>query len=386
MKLIQPLSSASIQRRLGSLFSSIERNLSAKLVGLPGSGKSTLVRFACEDPALRRILKISSGRQFLYLDLVAALLSGGEKTLINEAEKKLKVIKKQSLTVVLNSTLLLGNIPSFQLMLAENYLKYRPNLNFIFLFPGPCDDTELIKLFPLFKIPLEEAKVIFPLFAPEEIRFNLAVWEKILSCQFKEEEEKIIANLSGGLASLIKSLALLTKEKQNLGSDHESLLKLDEITGPLDRILQALSDDQKIILKEIAQGKGDNKLFLLEETKALIDLGIIIRKEKRLSLFSPFLTKYLLSRREPATEISQIAFNDFLTPSPQRLLDALLASRGRRISRDQAGEAVWRKNWEEKYSDWALDQIVSQIRKKMTHLKDKKRLVTLRGIGFELLP
>ena len=54
-------------------------------------------------------------------------------------------------------------------------------------------------------------------------------------------------------------------------------------------------------------------------------------------------------------------------------------------SRDDIGDVLWGKESYEKYSDWAIDQIMSKIRKKLGLLGTKTRIVTVRGRGYKLV-
>ena len=54
-------------------------------------------------------------------------------------------------------------------------------------------------------------------------------------------------------------------------------------------------------------------------------------------------------------------------------------------SRDEIGDTLWGKESYEKYSDWAIDQLMSKLRKKLEKLGIKDRLATVRGKGYKLL-
>lgn len=53
-------------------------------------------------------------------------------------------------------------------------------------------------------------------------------------------------------------------------------------------------------------------------------------------------------------------------------------------SREEIGEIVWPSNSIEQYSDWALDQLISRIRKKLTKYQLPISIQTLRGKGYAL--
>ena len=52
---------------------------------------------------------------------------------------------------------------------------------------------------------------------------------------------------------------------------------------------------------------------------------------------------------------------------------------------DEIGEALWGKDSYDKYSDWAIDQLISKLRKKLETLGFKNVLKTVRGKGYKLV-
>jgi DNA-binding response OmpR family regulator len=56
------------------------------------------------------------------------------------------------------------------------------------------------------------------------------------------------------------------------------------------------------------------------------------------------------------------------------------------VTRDEVASILWKKDVITKYSDWAIDKIISRIRKKIEiDPKKPKYLLTLRGVGFKFL-
>ncbi len=54
------------------------------------------------------------------------------------------------------------------------------------------------------------------------------------------------------------------------------------------------------------------------------------------------------------------------------------------VSRDQIARIIWGKNYEEKYSDWAIDQTVSRFRKKIAkYYISKDTIKTIKGRGYK---
>lgn len=54
------------------------------------------------------------------------------------------------------------------------------------------------------------------------------------------------------------------------------------------------------------------------------------------------------------------------------------------IPKDALAKAVWGDRWEEKYSDWAIDKLISNLRKKMEDVSYPRYIKSFKGKGFKL--
>ena len=68
------------------------------------------------------------------------------------------------------------------------------------------------------------------------------------------------------------------------------------------------------------------------------------------------------------------------------MLVCFLKNKGQIISRDQIGDVLWGDKAYDRYSDWAVDQLISQLRKKLIDLGIKgASLQTIRNRGYRWL-
>lgn len=178
-----------------------------------------------------------------------------------------------------------------------------------------------------------------------------------------------------------------------------------EIRAVSDRILEVLTEEMKNFLTEITIDKV-YELPNKEELLALESLGLISKSED--GSYQPFclafrdaVLKTVLPRTNNTTkqskglvfesDLNSISFDgkpleDDLTRQEFELLSYLIKSPNKLHSRDEIAEALWGKDSFEKYSDWAIDQLMSKLRKKLTSLKVKDNtLVTVRGRGYKLI-
>jgi len=124
-----------------------------------------------------------------------------------------------------------------------------------------------------------------------------------------------------------------------------------------------------------------------------LGLGIIKRKKNRFiinfselskaALKIPNLVNTKLSFKNKKIWAEKTDISPQLSPVQQDLLQVLLKNIGKPVSREEIAQAIWKKGWEEKYSDWAIDQAVSGLRKKLEKLWINPQLIkTVKKKGF----
>ena len=52
------------------------------------------------------------------------------------------------------------------------------------------------------------------------------------------------------------------------------------------------------------------------------------------------------------------------------------------LTRDSLGDIIWNKEVDDKFSEWAIDQHISRLRKKLKRLGIAISIKTLKGIGY----
>jgi DNA-binding winged helix-turn-helix (wHTH) protein len=174
--------------------------------------------------------------------------------------------------------------------------------------------------------------------------------------------QKKIVTLSGGNPGILKALFLLAQEDKLSGWSTDI-----NLTSRLTRILDELTKKELSILQNI-QANRSNPL-----SKNLVRFGYI----KENTIFSPIVQKYFpLFYDESGTHLS----------TSEKLIFQLLKRESPAVvSRDEIAKLVWKSKWTEKYSDWAIDQIVHDIREKLVHLKSPWTIKTKRNGGYYII-
>ncbi len=70
-----------------------------------------------------------------------------------------------------------------------------------------------------------------------------------------------------------------------------------------------------------------------------------------------------------------------LTSQERTLFDGL-KTKNEIFNRDQVAQIIWGTNWTNKYSDWAIDKLVSKLKSKLVY--SKYEILTIRGRGYQL--
>jgi DNA-binding response OmpR family regulator len=65
------------------------------------------------------------------------------------------------------------------------------------------------------------------------------------------------------------------------------------------------------------------------------------------------------------------------------ILTLFLKNPGKVLTRDDIGAVLWGESSYEKYSDWAIDQLMSKLRKKLKEIGVNVEISTLRGRGYK---
>ena len=169
-----------------------------------------------------------------------------------------------------------------------------------------------------------------------DIEHTISHWETKLNTNFIPKQKQLIIKYSDGSPFKAKVLC------QNLAVYKPG---------------KDLADDLEIYMQKIISSrfsiKTQRKKLEYNETEGTIYLG------------------------------SQI-YGTHLTPSEYDILKLLIQKAPNLINRDEIADILWGKNQFERYSDWAIDKLISNLRKKIE--ETGYTVITSKGRGFYLSP
>lgn len=81
--------------------------------------------------------------------------------------------------------------------------------------------------------------------------------------------------------------------------------------------------------------------------------------------------------------LNGVPVTDTFSGNEVRVLQVFADAPASVVSRDAVAQAIWGTSWEDRYSDWAIDQTIGRIRKKMLRFDFPKTMIrTVKGKGF----
>lgn len=114
----------------------------------------------------------------------------------------------------------------------------------------------------------------------------------------------------------------------------------------------------------------------------LIKTGVVVEGKLFSPLFEGWLKRQLGKQRVEINEERMKEWERELSYQEYEVLKLLWSKRGQVVTRAEIAGAMWSSKNEEKYSDWAIDQIMSKIRKKLGDVGEKRVIGTVKGKGF----
>lgn len=234
-------------------------------------------------------------------------------------------------------------------------------------------------------------------------------YEKKLEYKISQSDKEIIYNLTGGNIWLMKKIITLHNENPEIfhnGKDlADKLLTIYDIQVTVDYFWNKLSPQDSSnalsLLKNEDQDIVNNYLF---------ESGILIRNhDGSITTFSPLLDSYikntLLKVEQDSNTKSEITNKIFKIDSEDRIITKdhavigseltktefdvlayLIENSGKAVTRDELGVVMWGDERFEKYSDYAIDRLISRIRSKIgENASAPKYLKTVKGVGFRFI-
>lgn len=423
---------------IAQIASLIKEGNSCQLIGLPGSGRSTLLSLLANN---RQVRLKHFGEDNKKIHFVLANFSEVKKRSLVDVMKYLFLNLTESLRErkMLEEHKAVGDIFREHLQFQDElilfqgfkeaieYLALEKKIIIVFLFDRFEEYLPVVtsEFFANLRVLRSRAKykfsIIFSVYRPlesflepsvlsdyydfvagqiiylsiqdaETTKFRIAYIEKITGKKVSEETLSEIIALSGGSGRLIK---LAVEAVLAHGENHKDLAKflLDQKT-----IKTALLEIWSILTQQeqasLLSGKFDNQ----EIVSYLENVGLIKNKKIQIPFFESIIRGEAGKERgENVTIVYDENTNsikkgtdiisDHLTASEFRLLKFLLQSKEKIVEREELISVVWQENKSTAgITDQAVDQLIFRLRRKIEDdPNDPRYLQTVKGRGFRFI-
>lgn len=424
------------QRELKLLIPFIEKGLSSQLIGIPGSGKSNVLRLLAYNKEARahNFGEYEKVLHFVYIDcselknkplfditkfiLISLSFSLGERGLIDESRKVNDLLKEglethdemmlfqsikksldylsieKKLTIHLlfdKFDLIVPQLTSdffTNLKVLRNHAKYR--FASVFSVTRPLEELIDPTLMEDFQDLIADNTIYVELYDNAWLDFRLSYIERAARKTLDQDiKEKVLA-LSGGHSELSKLSYETLVTEEHIPEDLEQyLLKKGSIQGSCSRIWKSLLPSEQVALKNnVSYADATDKFPYLTNGYLISENGPTI----------PIFTSYIKSVPVENTEklifdedkneiiLGEFPISDRLSPLEFKLLKYLINNKERLCNKDEIISNVWgdQKSFEG-VTDQALDQIFYRLRKKIENDPANPHYIhTIKGKGYKL--
>lgn len=366
-----------------------------QLIGLPGSGKSLLLRSLNSSNTLR----------FCYLDCnlmpektTSSILNFILSRLENKPEDiaKLEVIHKKLEKLVSvylsdsNNKLILvfdafdnlidsSLLPLFKILKGLHDQKHS-SLIFLFSVDREITNPQTLSVFGEFgSLVFENLLFLSPL-NKKDTFLIVQETEKQLGKKVSPENKEKIYQLSGGFIRTIKCLAKAIIGGQTIESLTLSPNLNIHLNYHFEQLLEALKPETEI-LKNLVMNKTNSSDQ--KNLQTLINLSVI-KPDKTFSL--PLFFNFLKNKFQETPTFSEslmdiIHLKNNLTSSEYKALIYLFNHQDKICTREDLISSIWGENASLETSDHALDQLIHRLKSKLKTSTPPVMLETIRGRG-----
>jgi len=282
-----------------------------------------------------------------------------------------------------------------------------PRLHYIFLLRERVTRQENISKWGELNEAIMQNIIYVPLRSEKDTKYMIDYLSEEYKVKISEAQEVIIRNLCGGHPYMIKVavrfLARNINENFTPGQLESLLSDYYELKSVARAIFEARGDKEKKVLQLVAEGKKVSQEYD-EISTFLRNLGLTFFDKKVTNkLFGELFTKSIVGSEEKKNDstgtngdlhinentgailVGGKTVEELFTRQEYMILSMFLQKKDKLFTRDEIGEMLWGKESYEKYSDWAIDQLMSKLRRKLKKIGIKSSLITIRGRGYKLV-
>lgn len=277
-----------------------------------------------------------------------------------------------------------------------------PRVHYLFLNRTPVEEPHKILLWGDLTEALLQNVVYIPIHKDDTIEYLLDYFANFYNTKFSGEERKILRHLCGGHSYMLKVASRFVS--LNRGENLENRLRYHyELFSIAETIFNTRTQQEKDVLIKIVKHEQIEDVNR-EVLEFLESLGLVLRDKKgELNVFCKLVEDAIVAagksqkqnthieqeinydQEKSAIVLNGVPIDEKFTHQEHEVLVLFLMKKDIIVKREEVGDILWGKESYDKYSDWAIDQLMSKLRKKLGVLGSKSTIATLRGRGYKLL-
>lgn len=224
----------------------------------------------------------------------------------------------------------------------------------------------------------------YPLYSASDTRLFIELLEKEWNISVSPKDKDHIVDNCGGHFWLVKEAVRRIAAGGKWSTFDEGMV------FRLRTIFEQTLPVEQSVLKKIIAGKSD---FSSEERVSIAYLErmrVIDKDQKKcaIGMFNDYILRYEekpagLNLTNSTIYLNNVPIDKFFSRKEHRVLRLLLEKDGKVATRNDIANAIWPTDTEKQYSDWAIDQIIARLRKRLLQLYiSPKMLQSVRGKGY----
>lgn len=226
----------------------------------------------------------------------------------------------------------------------------------------------------------------YPLYSKEDTLVFINYLEKKWNFILKEKEKEKIIEDCGGHWWFVKEVV-----RQMATGDDDQFATKEGIAFRMRVVYEMLLPDEQKVLEKISISNTNltpnekHSLLFLQRMNFIND-----KNQCNALLFKKFLLEHFKKKGDLELIENQILLNsvpltNFFSRKEYRVLKLLLQNKNTIITRDKMAQSIWPINTQEYYSDWAIDQIIARLRKRLITLSlSSDMILSVRGKGYKI--
>lgn len=225
----------------------------------------------------------------------------------------------------------------------------------------------------------------YPLYSQEDTRKFVALLEHQYRIPMAAKVKDDIVKRCGGHFWFVKEAVRGIASSGTWSPEDEGMI------FRLRTVFHSLLDSEQSLLKKLAMGKSD---FTREEKVSIVYLKRmrVINEQNKCTI--DILNDFIVKHEEPIStitfadnrlSINNVPIDSFFSKKEHRVIKLLVEKANKIVTREEIALRIWPKDTHEQYSDWAIDQIIARVRKRLGELSlSASNLKVVRGKGYLL--